>query len=411
MEELELLNSGEIRNFVSSKLKDLLDSYSILTVGHITKFQEPVSANVGITEALQLFGSKDEVNSLPVEGEGGVIGIVQKQDLLKKKTALMSVTDPPVERFVDRSTFSVDASENCEKAMSLIFQRDKEKLYDDFMIYERGKFFGIGTFADLTRNIAAIRSVDLDKARKMQEFLMTRNVIKAPGIAVERYVRMAHEIGGDYLQYMDINDKVSMLACFDVCGKGTAAALLTSILSAFFSTLKSSGALQALPPPAILATLNKVVMDQTPEEIFVAGVLVFVDREKRETVFYNCGYSPVYVFYTDEESGKTKGKIINPDLWPLGINEFEDARGLAFPICKNFRVFLYSDGLTDAQNERGERYGEENLRKFLYPRCMKKAQVIVSELDKEVSELHRHSPPGRRHHRPGRGDLLAASGD
>ena len=134
MDELELLNSGEIRNFVSSKLKDLLDSYSILTVGHITKFLEPISANVGISEALQLFASREDANSLPVEGENGVIGIVQKQDLLKKKTALMSVTDPSIERFVDRSTFSVDASENCEKAMSLIFQRDPESLYDDFMI-------------------------------------------------------------------------------------------------------------------------------------------------------------------------------------------------------------------------------------------------------------------------------------
>jgi sigma-B regulation protein RsbU (phosphoserine phosphatase) len=385
MEDLELLNGGEIREFVSTKLKDLLDSYSILTVGHITKFLEPITANVGISEALQIFASKEDTNSLPVEGESGVIGIVQKRDLLKKKTALMSVTDPPVERFLDRTTFSVDASENCEKAMDLIFQRDLERLYDDFMIYERGRYFGIGTFADLTRNIAAIRGVDLEKARKMQEFLMTRNAIAAPGISAERYVRMAHQIGGDYLQCMDISDKLSMLSCFDVCGKGTAAALLTSILSSFFSTLKACGTLQSLPPPAILTTLNKVVMDQTPEEVFVAGALVFVDREKREIVFYNCGYSPLYVFYTDEDSGKTKGKIINPDLWPLGINDFADPRGSAFPIYKNLRVFLYSDGLTDARNERGERFGEEGLRKFLYPRCMKKAQAFVAELDKEIN--------------------------
>jgi phosphoserine phosphatase RsbU/P len=183
-----------------------------------------------------------------------------------------------------------------------------------------------------------------------------------------------------------------MLSCFDVCGKGTAAALITSILSAFFSTLKASGSLASSTPPSILSTLNAVVMDQTPEEIFIAGVLVFVDRERREVTFYNCGYSPLYVFFTDEESGKTKGKIINPDLWPLGINEFADPRGSTFPIYKNLKVFMHSDGLTDAFNERGERYGEENLRKFLYPRCMKKGKALVAELDAEIKAFIASAP-------------------
>jgi serine phosphatase RsbU (regulator of sigma subunit) len=392
METLELNSGDEIRDFVSTRLHALLDSFSILNVGYITKFVEPINCNLRISEALQMFASREDVNSLPVEGDRGVMGIIHKKDVLQKKTALMSVTDPPVERFLGHSTFTVDASENCEKTMGLILSRDPEKLYDDFMIYEHGRFFGIGTFADLSRNIAAIRNVDLDKARSMQEFLMARNVVAGTGITVERYIKMAHAIGGDYTQCMDINDELSLLSCYDVCGKGTAAALLTSILSSFFSTLKVCGTLPALSPSSILTTLNTVIMDQTPEEIFVAGVLVFIDRAKREVTFYNCGFSPLYVFYTDEEEGKTRGKIINPDLWPLGINEFSDPQGSTFPIYKNFRVFLNSDGLTDARDERGEQYGEENLRKFLYPRCMKKAQVIVSELDKEISSFIASAP-------------------
>jgi|GEM_PF-1111018 serine phosphatase RsbU (regulator of sigma subunit) len=392
MDAIELNTGDEIRDFVSTKLQAILDSFSILNIGSITKFVDPINCNLRLSEALELFASREDVNSLPVEGDRGVIGIIQKKDLLQKKTALMSVTDPSVERFLGRATFSVDASENCEKTMGLILNRDPENLYDDFMIYERGRFFGIGTFADLSRNIAAIRNVDLDKARKMQEFLMTRNAIAGPGIVAERYVRMAHAIGGDYLQCMDINEGLSMLSCFDVCGKGTAAALLTSILSAFFATLKACGSLPSYTPSSILSSLNSVVMDQTPEEIFVAGVLVFVDRAKREVTFYNCGFSPLYVFYTDEEEGKTRGKIINPDLWPLGINQFSDPRGSSFPVHRNFRLFLHSDGLTDARNERGEQYGEENLRKFLYPRCMKKARVIVEELDKEISAFIATAP-------------------
>lgn len=389
METLELNTGEEIRDFVSTKLQAILDSYSILNVGSITRFVEPVNAAMRVSEALEVMSQAEGVNSLPVEGDRGVVGIVHRKDLQHKKSAL---SDPPVERFLDQTTFSVDASENCEKTMGLILGRESEQLYDDFMIYERGRFFGIGTFVDLSRNIAAIRNVDLEKARKMQEFLMARNAVADGGIVVERLVKMAHAIGGDYLQCMDVSRDISMLSCFDVCGKGTAAALLTSILSAYFSTLKACGSLAAYAPAAILSTLNSVIMDQTPEEIFVAGVLVFVDRAKREVSFYNCGFSPLYVFYTDAEEGKTRGKIINPDLWPLGINQFADPKGVTFPIYKNFRIFLHSDGLTDARNESGVQYGEESLRKFLYPRCMKKAKDLVAELDKELAAFVASAP-------------------
>jgi serine phosphatase RsbU (regulator of sigma subunit) len=387
MDELfELDNSADtIRDFVSEKLKGLSESFSILTVGHITKFVEPINCKVGVSEAFELFAADPEVSSIPVEGDRGVIGLLNKNTLLKKRKAIMSVTDPPVEKFLDDGAFSVDASENCEKAMEQLLKGDPERLYDDFMIYQHGRFFGVGSFADLSRNIASIRSVDLEKAKKMQEFLMSRNAVANPGIVVEKYVKMAHEVGGDFLQCMDLGSGLSMLSSFDVSGKGTAAALLTSILSSFFSTLKISGAFASHDAASVLGMLNKVIIDQTPEEVFIAGAFVFVDREKREVTFFNCGFSPIFAFFTDEETGKTKGKIIKSSLWPLGIHEFEDLSGNVFPIYKNLRVFMYSDGLTDARDSRGDQYGEENLKKFLFPKCMQKAKALVASLDEEIS--------------------------
>jgi sigma-B regulation protein RsbU (phosphoserine phosphatase) len=392
VEALELSHGNEIRDFVQARLKRLLDSFSILKVGHITKFVEPISHRIGVVEALRIFSSREDINSLPVEGDFGVIGLLHKQNLLKKKTTLTGFTDPSVEKFLDQASFYVDASENCEKAMELILKRDAGRLYDDFMIYDKGRYFGIGSFADLTRNIAEIRNTDLTNARKMQEFLIGRNSADRPGLAVKKYVRMAYEIGGDYLQCMEITGNLSMLSSFDVSGKGIAAALLTSTLSSFFSTLKVCGSLSSYDPNSILSALNNVVMDQTPEEIFVAAAFVFIDREKREATFFNCGYSPVYVFFTEEESVKAKGKIISPNLWPLGIKTFVDLKSHTLPIHKNFRTFIHSDGLIDAYNEKGERYGEENLRKFLYPRCMKPVETLLADLDKEMKSFIGSAP-------------------
>jgi Serine phosphatase RsbU, regulator of sigma subunit len=384
MDTLETTAGANIQEFVAAKLREISDSYSILNVGHITRFIEPVNCNVGVSEALSRFESEAETESLPVEGERGVIGLVHKKDLLKKKGGIMSMSDPPVEKFLDKTSFSVDATENCEKAMRAILERDRERIYDDFMIYQRGRFFGVGTFTDLSRNIAEIKSTDLEKAKRFQEFLMDRNAIARPGIAIEKYVRMAHELGGDYLSCLDMNESLSLVSCFDVCGKGTAAALVTSAISAFFATLKASGTLASYSPSGLVADLNRSLMEQTPEEVFVAAALVFVDWKARTIAFYNCGFSPLYAFFSDPETGKPKGKIINPNFWPLGINEFDSAQGSSLPFAPDFTLFMHSDGLTDACNESGERYGDERLRKFLYARHTKRAAALVSELDEEI---------------------------
>jgi serine phosphatase RsbU (regulator of sigma subunit) len=392
MDTLETTAGSDIQQFVATKLSDILDSYSILKVGHITRFTEPISCSVEVSEAISRFEAQDDIDSLPVEGDRGVIGLVHKKDVLKKKGGFMGMSDPLVEKFLDKSSFSVDATESCEKAMDVILERDRARIYDDFMIFKQGRFFGTGTFTDLTRNIAAIKSMDLEKAKKLQNFLMTRNTITRQEIVIEQYVKMAHELGGDYLTCMDISDSLSMLSCFDVCGKGTAAALITSTISSFFSTLKACGTLSSYTPANLVSALNAMLMEQTPEEVFVAAALVFIDWTSKSIFFFNCGYSPLYVFFTETKSGKPKGKIVNPNLWPLGINEFDTPPGSILPIEPNLRLFMYSDGLTDACNEEGERYGDDRLRKFLYARYMQGASSLITDLDEELNHFVGDAP-------------------
>jgi serine phosphatase RsbU (regulator of sigma subunit) len=392
METIDTQDGQDIRGFVESRLKAFLDSYSILNVGHITQFVDPVNRQLGISDALAIFAEHPELTSLPVEGDTGVIGIVHKTQLMGKKSAITAMTNPPVERFMDASGFFVDASENCEKAMTRVLARGGAALYDDFMIYERGRYFGIGTFSELSRAIAAIRALDLAKAKAMQEHLMARNRAESSGVKYSSMVRMAHEIGGDLLMTMDLRDGLSMLACFDVCGKGTAAAILTGAISAFFSTLKTGGALASLQPPALVAALNRMLMDQTTEEGFVAAALAFVDSSKREAVFYNCGFQPIYVFYADPETGKPKARMVNSNLWPMGINEYAGVRGAAVPLHYKFRFFMYSDGLTDALDGRGNRFGEEGLKTFLLPRSQKPAAQILEELTAELDAFVGEAP-------------------
>ena len=85
METLELNTGEEIRDFVSTRLQAILDSYSILNVGSITRFVEPINYNMRVSEALDMMASTEGVSSLPVEGDRGVMGIVHRKDLCTRR--------------------------------------------------------------------------------------------------------------------------------------------------------------------------------------------------------------------------------------------------------------------------------------------------------------------------------------
>ena len=217
---------------------------------------------------------------------------------------------------------------------------------------------------------------------------MNKRIFSHSELSVEKYVKMVHELGGDFYQLLEINKDLFMVSSFDVSGKGVAASLTTSLISAFFATLDVGGYLKNFNPREIVEELNNVILEQTPDEIFIAGAFLFIDTKNGEINSYNLGYSPFYVFYNDD-TGKSIAKIMNPNLRPLGIDKLTDLdSGVRnFPIVDGMKIFLYSDGLTDARNGEGAMYGEENLKKFLFSKSKMRANDLLNDLSSEIMKF------------------------
>ena len=362
-------------------------AFPITSVGIIASFVDPVSSSGDLDEASARFRGDEKLSSIPIESDGGVIGLVSRASvMLRPKSALDALRSTSIEKYMDRDTAILDADENVEKALSSLLERQGSTIFNDFLIYRRNKFFGTGSFLGLTKQVALIRSMDLQSARSIQEFLLSRNKIESEEIAVETYFRMAHEVGGDFIEALELRKGVYMLASFDVCGKNIAASLATSLLSSFFATLKTGSLLARYSPSSLVEALNTVILDQTPEELFIAGALVFFDMEKRELTIFNCGYSPVYVFFGAPD-GRSKCRIYSSSLCPLGLEPFGKpaGNGQTMPFFPGLKVFMNSDGLTDLKNENGERYDDEKLKRFLFSRFDLGPRELIAELDKGIT--------------------------
>jgi sigma-B regulation protein RsbU (phosphoserine phosphatase) len=371
----------------NDQTKNITRSFHKSQVGYIAECLEPVSGESTIGDMLTMIPSTMHVQSIPVEEYGGVGGLAPVDIMASKNRSLWeSLKSNTVVKYIRRDTLVLDAMENIEKALSIILNAKRENPFEDFLIFHHGKYFGVGSFLKLTEQISALRMLDLQRARTVQEFIIQNRHHCGERIAVRSYIKMANDLGGDFFQAMEISDSLSIVACFDVSGKNVSAALTASMIGSFFSTINTGGFMKNAKPVDFVRLLNDVCRDQTPSEIYVTGVLLFADFNENTVKLFNCGYTPVYQFAIDSD-GKRNCKVLNPNIIPLGLDNIDDLEKnmRIVPISSGLRFFLYSDGLIEARDQFGKMYGEEKLRQFLFSNHRLNPDEFMAEFENMIS--------------------------
>jgi sigma-B regulation protein RsbU (phosphoserine phosphatase) len=188
------------------------------------------------------------------------------------------------------------------------------------------------------------------EARSIQQALFPKASPRLTPFSVLGSCVPADAVGGDWYDHIPLSGGRWGLVIGDVCGKGIAAALTMSAARA----LVRSNADSNDSPAALLARLNRVLMEDLPTGRFVTMVFAVLDPASRTLTFANAGHPwPVFV-------NGDRHILQNASGMPLGIAEckYDDCR---VTLPKGSRVMLYSDGITEARNANGEEYGIERL--------------------------------------------------
>ncbi len=379
------LYSGEIMQN-QEYYKKIFHSFRNTQVGYIAEYIEPVGESMKISDVISVSGDLNAISSIPVETSKGIC-LIPVKNLGKKDSLLSSFKNSEIGKHINCSPTCVEAAENINNVMKKLIER-KDNQFDDFVINHRGRYLGIGYFMGLTRHISQMKELELEKAREIQSFLMRNNLTDKHKVSVKTLIKPANELGGDFYFSSEVYPGFFITACFDVSGKNISASLTTSMLGAVFSSLIHSGKIEKMKPCDIIQLLNKVACDQTPEGIFITGIVIFTDEKKKEAELYNMGHTPALVF-TNNSEGKKGIKIVNPNILPLGIENIPDLEKYAqrITLFDGLKIFIYSDGLEDMYDKTGERYGDEKLKKFLLSKFSLPCSEIISQLEKEIEEF------------------------
>jgi len=216
---------------------------------------------------------------------------------------------------------------------------------------------------------------DVELASQVQNMLIPSELPQNEFFDVAGHYQPHGSIGGDYYDFLSIDENVWAFCMCDVSGKGISAGMLMANVQAQLrSTLSKYDSLEQL-----IDHLNFKLFEITNGERYVTMFLGVYDVSTRLLKYVNAGHNPVLLYQDGEISSLTKGCTI------LGAfeNVFKFEVGKIY-IEKEAFLLAYTDGLSELENEANEPYGEERLEQFILQNVNVNSAEMVALLNKEL---------------------------
>jgi sigma-B regulation protein RsbU (phosphoserine phosphatase) len=215
---------------------------------------------------------------------------------------------------------------------------------------------------------------DLELAARIQAGLLPRPGIVAGGWRAEFHYEPAGTVSGDYCDLISAADGGLYFMLGDVSGKGVAASMLMAHLHAMFRTLSGVG----LPLVQMVERASRVFCESTLASHYATLVCGCADNNG-EVELCNAGHpAPLLVQGSDV-------RPIHATGLPLGMFCGEEFTSEKLRLEKGDLLFLFTDGLTEAQDERGIEFGIQPVIEVLRAQHSRSASGLVHSCVSEVS--------------------------
>jgi sigma-B regulation protein RsbU (phosphoserine phosphatase) len=221
---------------------------------------------------------------------------------------------------------------------------------------------------------------ELEAGHAVQDALAPERSPQVPGWGLWLFTRSANDVGGDLVDFIQIDPQRVGVTLGDVAGKGLRAALLTA---------KLQSTVRALAPhitslSELGANLNQIFCRDSLPNLFASVVYVELQPDSGAIRLVNAGHLPPLIVRGTSIEKTEKGGMA------LGLSPqatFEDHR---HDLSANDVLVIYSDGLTEAQNDQGAFFSEQRLLELAPQLAAYPAHVfgerLIAEIDRFVGE-------------------------
>jgi sigma-B regulation protein RsbU (phosphoserine phosphatase) len=197
---------------------------------------------------------------------------------------------------------------------------------------------------------------ELQMARDIQQSLLPKKNPEIPGASVAGLSHPAREVGGDYFDFIPMGSNRLGVVIADVSGKGVPASLLMSNIQA---TLRVQ-ALSSNSPGHCITEANTALHKSTASDKYATLFYGILEMEKKTFTSTNAGHNAPMLISSGECCRRLEtGGIV---LGMMSDVPFEDE---SVPLNSGDLLVMFSDGITEAMDDREEEFGEERLIELL----------------------------------------------
>jgi len=204
-------------------------------------------------------------------------------------------------------------------------------------------------------------------ARDIQQTLLPQSNPSVKGYDIAGKNLPALNVGGDYFDFIRLDDHRFAIALGDVSGKGLAASLVMANLQA---TIRGQ-AYHNVAVNECLERANNLLFRSTDSKTFISLFYGILDTKNHTLSYANAGQNMPFLFTRGKKTVSLKTRGI-----ALGMKEDASYRTEDLPITSGDTIVIYSDGISEAMNKRMTEFGDEKLKR-----------VVKSDLDKSAKEL------------------------
>jgi sigma-B regulation protein RsbU (phosphoserine phosphatase) len=226
---------------------------------------------------------------------------------------------------------------------------------------------------------------ELALAQETQESLLPRLLPQFENFRIHAYNNPTRYVGGDFYDFVQLNSGEWVGVLADVSGKGMPAALLSSmVLGALSMEFRSR-----THPQEVLHRVNLLLREKSLPSQFVT-LFLFLLSPHGMGQFINAGHNPAYLFRS--ATGTIEELVSDANSYVLGLFDFACYQSRSLHLHKGDILMVYSDGLTDAQNQQEEMFGEERLLRIIQQEAPSGGRALEQEILKAIEEFTQGMP-------------------
>lgn len=189
----------------------------------------------------------------------------------------------------------------------------------------------------------------------------------------------AKEVGGDFYDFFMVDDTHLAMVMADVSGKGVPAALFMVIGKTLIKDHTKAG----IPLGEVFTEVNRLLCESNKEGLFITAFECVLDLKTGSMVYVNAGHEPPFIAKYNETY---KMYNVTPQFVLAGYDDMTYQHG-ELQLAPGDRLFLFTDGITDAVNADGQLYGMERLSGTLCANAAKKPRELLQAVRQDIDRF------------------------